>query len=62
VAIHPGAVLAPVASAAMDALSALAGTAGVATTRDPAGFFDLFGLAEWNELGERYRAYEAVSR
>ncbi len=58
VAIHPGAVLAPVATAAMDALSALAGTAGITTPRDPAGFFDLFGLATWNELGERYRAYE----
>ena len=58
VAIHPGAVLAAIAPAAMDALSALAGTAGITTTRDPAGFFDLFGLAAWNELGERYRAYE----
>jgi 2-methylisocitrate lyase-like PEP mutase family enzyme len=58
VAIHPGAVLAAIAPAAMDALSALVGTAGITTTRDPAGFFDLFGLAEWNELGERYRAYE----
>jgi 2-methylisocitrate lyase-like PEP mutase family enzyme len=57
-AIHPGAVLGPVASAAMDALSALAGTAGITTTHDPAGFFDLFGLAKWNALGERYRAYE----
>jgi 2-methylisocitrate lyase-like PEP mutase family enzyme len=62
VAIHPGAVLAPVASAAMDALSALAGTAGITTTNDPAGFFDLFGLATWNELGERYRAYEGAPR
>jgi 2-methylisocitrate lyase-like PEP mutase family enzyme len=60
VSIHPGAVLAPVASAAMDALSALAGTAAITTTPDPAGFFDLFGLAKWNELGERYRGYEPV--
>jgi 2-methylisocitrate lyase-like PEP mutase family enzyme len=62
VAIHPGAVLAPLASAAMDALSALAGTAGIASARDPAGFFDLFGLAEWNEFGERYRGYEGDPR
>jgi 2-methylisocitrate lyase-like PEP mutase family enzyme len=60
VAIHPGAILGPVASAAMNALSALAGTAGVMTTNDPTGFFDLFGLATWNELGERYRAYEGA--
>jgi 2-methylisocitrate lyase-like PEP mutase family enzyme len=57
IAIHPGAVLGPVAKAALDALGALAGTTGGATS-DPAGFFDLFGLSQWNELGERYRAYE----
>jgi 2-methylisocitrate lyase-like PEP mutase family enzyme len=57
IAIHPGAVLGPVAKAALGALGALAGTAGGATS-DPAGFFDLFGLSQWNELGERYRAYE----
>jgi 2-methylisocitrate lyase-like PEP mutase family enzyme len=62
VAIHPGAALAPVASGAIDGLSALAGTAGITTTCDPAGFFDLFGLAEWNELGERYRGYERDPR
>jgi 2-methylisocitrate lyase-like PEP mutase family enzyme len=62
VAIHPGAALAPVASGAIDGLSALAGTAGTTTTCDPAGFFDLFGLAEWNELGERYRGYERDPR
>jgi 2-methylisocitrate lyase-like PEP mutase family enzyme len=60
VAIHPGAILGPVASAATNALSALAGTAGVMTTNDLTGFFDLFGLATWNELGERYRAYEGA--
>jgi 2-methylisocitrate lyase-like PEP mutase family enzyme len=60
VAIHPGAILGPVASAATNALSALAGTTGVMTTNDLTGFFDLFGLATWNELGERYRAYEGA--
>jgi 2-methylisocitrate lyase-like PEP mutase family enzyme len=58
VAIHPGVALAAVATAAMDALSGLAQTA-VTTTADPAGFFDLFGLTAWNELGDRYRAYES---
>jgi 2-methylisocitrate lyase-like PEP mutase family enzyme len=58
VAIHPGAVLGPVAKAALDALGALAETTAIGTTDDPAGFFDLFGLTEWNALGERYRAYE----
>ena len=27
--------------------------------QDPAGFFDLFGLSDWNAIGERYRAYES---
>jgi 2-methylisocitrate lyase-like PEP mutase family enzyme len=58
VAIHPGVVLGPVAKAAIDALSALAQTAALSAASDPAGFFDLFGLTDWNELGERYRAYE----
>jgi 2-methylisocitrate lyase-like PEP mutase family enzyme len=58
VAIHPGAVLGPVAKAAMDALVGLSQTAALPATADPAGFFDLFGLSRWNELGERYRAYE----
>jgi 2-methylisocitrate lyase-like PEP mutase family enzyme len=54
VAIHPGAVLAPVAEAAIKALSALARSAPLTTGAHPAGFFDLFGLAEWNAIGERY--------
>jgi 2-methylisocitrate lyase-like PEP mutase family enzyme len=58
VAIHPGAVLGPVAEAAMSALSALAKTAPLRTSADPAGFFDLFGLSEWNAIGERYRDYD----
>ncbi|MCW3063295.1 MAG: 2,3-dimethylmalate lyase [Solirubrobacterales bacterium] len=62
VAIHPGAVLGPVANAAIEALSALARTAPISATSDPAGFFDLFGLNDWNELGERYRAYEGGPR
>ena len=62
VAIHPGAVLGPVAQAAVTALSELAQTTDVTTSSDPAGFFDLFGLAHWNALGERYAAYEGAPR
>ena len=58
IAIHPGVALGAVARAAIDALSELAGTSGIETSADPAGFFDLFGLARWQQLGERYTAYE----
>jgi 2-methylisocitrate lyase-like PEP mutase family enzyme len=59
VAIHPGAVLGPVAKATVDALTALRGrSVGVTTSADPAGFFDLFGLTGWNELGQRYRDHD----
>jgi 2-methylisocitrate lyase-like PEP mutase family enzyme len=58
IAIHPGAVLAPVARAAVEALSALGQTTPLTASADPAGFFDLFGLSEWTALGERYSAYE----
>ena len=58
IAIHPGVVLGAVARAATDALGALAQTTVASGSADPAGFFDLFGLARWNELGERYQGYE----
>ena len=58
IAIHPGVVLGAVAQAAIQALSAL-GEQTLATSPDPAGFFDLFGLNGWNELGQRYRAHDA---
>jgi 2-methylisocitrate lyase-like PEP mutase family enzyme len=58
VAIHPGAVLAAVAQAAMQALTVLAETTPLTTSADPAGFFDLFGLGDWNTISERYGAYE----
>jgi 2-methylisocitrate lyase-like PEP mutase family enzyme len=57
IAIHPGVVLGAVAQAAIGALSAL-GEQTLTTTPDPAGFFDLFGLTAWNELGQRYRAHD----
>ncbi len=58
VAIYPGAVLAAATTAAIGALTTLANTVAPSRTVDPQGFFDLFGLSEWNELGHRYRAYE----
>ncbi len=58
IAIHPGVALGAVARAAIGALSELAGTSGIETSPDPAGFFDLFGLTRWQQLGERYTAYE----
>jgi 2-methylisocitrate lyase-like PEP mutase family enzyme len=62
VTIHPGAVLGPVAKAAMDALAGLAQTSSLASTPSPEGFFDLFELSAWGALGERYVAYEGASR
>jgi 2-methylisocitrate lyase-like PEP mutase family enzyme len=58
IAIHPGVALGAVARAAIGALSELAGTSGIETSADPAGFFDLFGLTRWQQLGERYTDYK----
>jgi 2-methylisocitrate lyase-like PEP mutase family enzyme len=58
ISIHPGVALGAVAKATIDALAAL-GAQTLDTTPDPAGFFDLFGLSAWNELGQRYRAYDS---
>jgi hypothetical protein len=50
------AALAAVVPAAIDVLGALREhSPALAGTASPAGFFDLFGLTGWNELGERYR-------
>jgi hypothetical protein len=46
-----------VAKATIDALGAL-GARTLSTTPDPTGFFDLFGLTAWNDLGQRYRAHD----
>jgi 2-methylisocitrate lyase-like PEP mutase family enzyme len=55
-AIHPGAALAAATGAMLYALAALRGTDPAALTPSgPEGFFNLLGLAEWAELGERYR-------
>jgi 2-methylisocitrate lyase-like PEP mutase family enzyme len=58
IAIHPGVALGAVAQAAIGALSELASTSALATSSDPAGFFDLFGLTRWQQLGDRYAGYE----
>ena len=56
IAIHPSL---PLGAAALAMLSGLAELAGQDVQqwlpRRPADFFNLVGLAEWSELGERYR-------
>jgi 2-methylisocitrate lyase-like PEP mutase family enzyme len=61
IAIYPGVVLGAVAQAAIGALSELASTSAIDTSADPAGFFDLFGLTRWQQLGERYTDYEEAT-
>jgi 2-methylisocitrate lyase-like PEP mutase family enzyme len=57
IAIHPSVPLAASAFAMLTSLADLAGTdPGELIPSDPAGFFNLVGLAEWSQLGERYRA------
>lgn len=57
VAIHPSL---PLGAAAMAMLGSLADLAGVDAKKwipsSPAEFFNLVGLAEWSEIGERYRS------
>jgi 2-methylisocitrate lyase-like PEP mutase family enzyme len=60
IAIYPGVALAAVAQAAVGALSELAHTNAIEMSADPAGFFDLFGLTRWQQLSERYTAYEGT--
>jgi 2-methylisocitrate lyase-like PEP mutase family enzyme len=59
VAIHPATAL---IAAAQGMLAGLAGLSGRDVTElaptSPAGFFNLVGLREWSELGERYRKAE----
>jgi 2-methylisocitrate lyase-like PEP mutase family enzyme len=56
IAIHPGAALATVVPAAVEALSGLRDqTLSLDGSVSPEVFFDVFGLSAWNELGERYR-------
>ncbi|HZZ51715.1 MAG TPA: isocitrate lyase/PEP mutase family protein [Pseudonocardia sp.] len=59
VAIHPATAL---IAAAQGMLTGLAGLSGRDVTElaptSPPGFFNLVGLREWSELGERYRKAE----
>jgi 2-methylisocitrate lyase-like PEP mutase family enzyme len=59
IVIYPGAVMMAVVSGAIDSLSKLRGK-GLDDDRLPPGpeaFFDLFGLSEWQALGERYACW-----
>jgi 2-methylisocitrate lyase-like PEP mutase family enzyme len=59
IAIHPGAALAAAVPAAMEALQQLRGhTTAIGRPDGPAGFFDLFGLTAWDELGNRYSEFD----
>jgi 2-methylisocitrate lyase-like PEP mutase family enzyme len=61
-AIHPGAALAAVVPAVVNALTGLREQApAVASAASPKGFFDLFGLSAWSELGERYADIDHAS-
>jgi 2-methylisocitrate lyase-like PEP mutase family enzyme len=55
IAIHPGVALAAIVTAAVQALSGLRERApSLDAPASPEGFFDLFGLVTWDELGQRY--------
>jgi 2-methylisocitrate lyase-like PEP mutase family enzyme len=54
-AIYPGALLGPVASAMAETLARMGGRdPGETTAAGPAGIFGLVGLADWLRLSERY--------
>jgi 2-methylisocitrate lyase-like PEP mutase family enzyme len=62
VAIHPGVALAAAVPAVVEALGGLRdNTPALGGTVSPEAFFDLFDLAAWSELGERYSATEERS-
>jgi 2-methylisocitrate lyase-like PEP mutase family enzyme len=55
IAIHPGASLAPATIATLGQLAKLRGVdAGLSGGAGPEDFFRLFGLDEWQDLGDRY--------
>jgi 2-methylisocitrate lyase-like PEP mutase family enzyme len=54
IAIHPGAALQAAALAAIGALGGLRENGPALAASSPEDFFDLFGLAAWEELGARY--------
>lgn len=56
IAIHPGAALAPAAEAMLRALAGMRGLDPAAMLpSSPRALFDLMGLKEWEQFGERYR-------
>lgn len=56
IAIHPTLLVMGATSAMLERLAALSGgDAGPAAPETPADLFNLVGLAEWSELGERFR-------
>lgn len=60
VAIHPGTPLAQAAVAMLQAFSELNGeNAAAHLPAKPADFFNLVGMAEWFEIGEKYTTTEA---
>lgn len=60
IAIHPSLPLGAAAAAMLGGLARLAGKdPGPLTPGTPSEFFNLVGLAEWSELGDRYAAKEA---
>jgi 2-methylisocitrate lyase-like PEP mutase family enzyme len=62
VVIHPGVALAAVVAAVVEALGGLRdNTPALGGTASPEAFFDLFDLAAWSELGERYSTTEERS-
>jgi 2-methylisocitrate lyase-like PEP mutase family enzyme len=57
IAIYPGALLGAAVLGGLDALARLGGKLPDVAP-GPQGLFELVGLTEWSELGERYRAKE----
>jgi 2-methylisocitrate lyase-like PEP mutase family enzyme len=55
IAIYPGALLMPAATAMVEVMARMTGTP-VEVVDSPADLFGLVGLSSWAELGERYRA------
>ncbi|MEZ0069843.1 2-methylisocitrate lyase-like PEP mutase family enzyme [Streptacidiphilus sp. MAP12-20] len=55
IAIHPGALLGPTVLAGFDSLQRLGGILPTDLTPGPEGLFELVGLRQWADVGERYR-------
>jgi len=62
VAIHPGALLAAAAVAAVAAVRQLGGEMPESGAAGPHGLFDLVGLGEWMAIGDSYSDYDEAER